>query len=405
MAESVSATVTPLPRRRRASRKLTRELVASLTPKATAYEVRDAELKGFLVRVEKSGTMTYYVEIARGKRLKVGRAAHLKPHIARDRAERILGNVANNRDPWEGIRQTKDDTAPSLGEFIAGSDPKEKDVAKWDGDYATWYRANRKEGRAYTENMQRLRAVFSDWWNMPLTEITPGMLETLKTERKVKHGNSNATIRRDLSRLRGVFRLARKRGFRNDAFEDVDLPGVDAGGVIRFLSDEERERLLAALETSPDYLRAMVLVSLNTGVRRGELFGLEWPNVDFKRNVLTVVGTTSKAGKTRHIPLNATARKALLDWKPKRAEGLVFPSRAGQFNTVKKSWRSLLKRAKVNGFRWHDMRHDFASRLVMKGIDLYTVGDLLGHDRAATTQKYAHLAPSHKSAAVEVLDD
>ena len=148
----------------------------------------------------------------------------------------------------------------------------------------------------------------------------------------------------------------------------------------------------------------MVTLSLNTGLRRGELFGLTWENVDLKNNTLTVEGATSKRQTTRHVALNATAKAALKDWKPKHASGLVFPGRAGKFWTVKKSWAALLRRAEITGFRWHDMRHDFASRLVMGGVDLYTVGELLGHDRVETTKRYAHLAPSHKAAAVGVLD-
>jgi integrase len=388
------APVTRLRRKRRS--KINRELIGQLKPEPAPYEVRDTELKGFLVRIYPSGLMSYFQELARAKRVKVGRAEEMKPHIARARAERIVGNVANDRDPWDGIRQVADDSAPSLGEFVAGSDPEEKDVQKWNGDYATWYAANRKAGRAFTENMRRLRDVFALWWALPLTEITPGMLESFKTDRKVKHKNSNATIRRDLSRLRGVFRLARKRGHRNDAFDEIDLPAPESTGIVRFLSDDERKRFLAALDKAPNYLSTMALVSLNTGVRRGELFGLEWSSIDFKQNVITVLATTSKSQRTRHIPMNATARGALLAWKPKRARGLVFPGRAGKFSTVKKSWKTLLKAAKVKNFRWNDMRHDFASRLVMKGIDLFTVGDLLGHDRASTTMIYAHLAPSHK---------
>jgi site-specific recombinase XerD len=396
-------------RRRRAEGEtnITRELVKSLAPKPKAYDVRDSALIGFLVRVQPSGIVTYYVEIARGKRIKLGRAAVLKAHRARDLAERVLGNVANNRDPWDGIRTpTAVAAAPTLGEFVAGTDPEELDVHKWDGDYATWYAANRKAGRAYTENMQRLRTVFRLWWATSITEITPGNLESFKTDRKRKHRNSNATIRRDLSRLRGAFRLARKRGFANDAFEQVELPDVDTKANIRFLHPDERKRLDQALanKKTPPYLRAMVGVSLNTGVRRGELFALTSQNVDLRQKLITIEGQTSKGVKSRHVPLNETARAVLRAWKPRRASGLVFPGRAGKYSTVKKSWRSLLKLAAVKRFRWHDMRHDFASQLVMRGIDLNTVRELLGHSTIATTLRYAHLAPSHKAAAVKVLD-
>lgn len=390
-----------------APRKITRDLVLQLEPRKAPYEIRDTEIRGFLVRVQPSGLSTYYVEIRRGKRLKIGRTAALKTAVARNRAERIIGNVANDRPPWEGIREEADG-APTLGEFIAG-DPEQEDVRKWTGDYATWYSANRKAGRAYTENMQRLKAVFALWWGLPLTEITAGMLESFKTDRKRKHKNSNATIRRDLSRLRGVFRLARKRGFRNDAFEHVELPDVDSAPKVRYLSEAERKRLDAALgiEATPQYLVAMVRVSLNTGLRRGELFGLTWQNVDIRRGVITVEGATSKRTTTRHVPINATTKAALTDWQKISGHrtGLVFPGRKGKFWTVKRAWASLLDRAEIKNFRWHDMRHDFASRLVMKGIDLYTVGSLLGHDRIETTQRYAHLAPEHRAAAVGALDE
>jgi integrase len=393
-------------RRKRPQVKLTRDTVPALKPEAKPYDQRDADLKGFMLRVEPSGTKAYYVEIARGKRIKIGRADVLKAHLARDRAERILGNVANDRPPWEGIRADVGDQVPTLGEFVAGTDPDEKDVRKWDGDYATWYAANRKSDRGFTENMSRLRTVFRLWWAAPVTSITPGMLESFKTDRVRKHGNAAATIRRDLSRLRGVFRLARKRGFPNDAFEHVDLPDVDTSPKVRFLSVEERKRLNSALanKSTPDYLCGMVRVSLNTGLRRGELFGLAWNNVDLRQKVLTVDSVTSKSTRTRHVPLNGSALAALKDWKPKHAHGLVFPGRGGKFWTVKKAWASLLKLAEVKDFRWHDMRHDFASRLVMGGVDLNTVRELLGHDRIDTTLRYSHLAPSHKSAAVSVLD-
>jgi integrase len=406
MQASAPAVIALKPDRFNAPRKLTRDAVSELTARDDPYEVRDTEIKGLLVRVQPSGVTTYYLEIARGKRIKLGRTASLKAHHARDIAERMLGNVANHRDPWDGIRAPTSTTSPTLGEFVAGSNPDEKDVRKWDGDYATWYAANRKQGRAYTENMQRLRTVLALWWKLPLTEITAGALESFKTDRKRKDKNSNATIRRDLSRIRGVFRLARKRGHANDAFDTVELPDVDTKGKVRFLDSDERRRLEQALglKETPEYLRAMVRVSLNTGLRRGELFGLTWDNVDLKQNTLTVEGATSKRQTTRHVALNATAKGALKDWKPKDAHGLVFPGRAGKFWTVKKSWAALLRRAEITGFRWHDMRHDFASRLVMGGIDLYTVGELLGHDRVETTKRYAHLAPSHKSAAVSVLD-
>jgi integrase len=153
-----------------------------------------------------------------------------------------------------------------------------------------------------------------------------------------------------------------------------------------------------------DHMKPMVLVSINTGIRRGELFQLRWADVDLKQRVLTVRGTTAKAAITRHVPLNQEAVDVLTTWKGRDANPLVFPGRDGEpFNNVKKAWAGVLNAAKVKAFRWHDLRHSFASKLVMAGVDLNTVRELLGHSDLKMTLRYAHLAPEHKADAVAKL--
>ena len=150
-----------------------------------------------------------------------------------------------------------------------------------------------------------------------------------------------------------------------------------------------------------DHLKPMVLLSLNTGIRQGELFRLSWENVDFQNRAITVIGTTAKSGKTRHVPLNSESLTVLQGWQKEDNNGLVFPGRNQRpFDNVKKSWSSLLAAAGIKDFRWHDMRHHFASRLVMAGVDLNCVRELLGHSDLKKTLRYAHLAPEHKAEAV-----
>lgn len=384
---------------------ITRDLVESLKPEVKAFERRDTKLKGFLIRVQPSGQKTYYVEYARHKRVKLGSDPELKTAVARDQATRVIGNVANGRDIWDGIKSTGA-SGPTLGDFIAGSNPKEEDVTKWDGAYAKWYSVRSKSPRSFRENLQALREWYRLWWEVPLTKITAGMIEDMKAVRRQTHGNSDGTIRRGLSRLAAVFSYAHKHGIENNAFEKVQLP-KDRAGKIRFLDDEERARLKQALglDSTPGYLRTMVIVSLHTGLRQGELFQLTWDNVDLKLGHLTVLDTTSKTPKTRHVPLHPVVRAALLAWQPKNAKGLVFKSKdGGKFDNVDKTWAALLKNAEIENFRWHDMRHDFVSQLVQNGVPLYTAGALAGHSRSTTTERYAHLAPSQKTDAIATLN-
>lgn len=161
--------------------------------------------------------------------------------------------------------------------------------------------------------------------------------------------------------------------------------------------------------TYADHLKPMVLLSLNTGMRQGEVFGLTWAEVHLGRREITVDGAKAKSGQTRHIPLNDEAWSVLSAWRD-QADGeaagpaLVFPNRDGQrFNNVRKSWEGVLAAAGITEFRWHDLRHSFASKLVMAGVDLNTVRELLGHSDIKMTLRYAHLAPEHKAAAVAKL--
>ncbi|NVJ91833.1 MAG: site-specific integrase [Methylocystaceae bacterium] len=155
--------------------------------------------------------------------------------------------------------------------------------------------------------------------------------------------------------------------------------------------------------TYADYLKPMVLLSLYTGMRRGEVFNLKWTDINFERHLLTVQGGGAKSGKTRHIPLNDNALQLLKDWQAQcnRSIELVFTNKDGQkFDHIKTSWKGVLKKAEIRDFRWHDLRHTFASWLVMESVDLNTVRELLGHSELQMTLRYAHLAPEHKAQAV-----
>jgi len=169
----------------------------------------------------------------------------------------------------------------------------------------------------------------------------------------------------------------------------------------RFLSDDERARLLTACKASKwPRLYVLVLMALTTGARKGELIGLRWQDIDFGLKVLHV--GRSKNGDSKVLPLVPAVVEQLLQFKGAPG-GLVFPSRLDPFKPMafESRWHQALRAAKVRDFRFHDCRHSCASYLAQHGATLLEIGDLLGHRQASMTKRYAHLAAGHRSALVE----
>lgn len=165
---------------------------------------------------------------------------------------------------------------------------------------------------------------------------------------------------------------------------------------------QRKRELLPALPHYGDHLTPAVLLSMNTGMRRGELLSLRWSSIELagKHPQLTIEGSSAKSHQTRHLPLNQEAVDVLKRWRERApSEERVFPVKTG----FKSAWAPLLVRAKITAFRWHDVRHHFASRLVQAGVPLNTVRELMGHASLAMTLRYAHLAPDQKREAVAKL--
>jgi integrase len=168
---------------------------------------------------------------------------------------------------------------------------------------------------------------------------------------------------------------------------------------VRYLTQAEEKRLLKAASPA---LRRLILVALHTGARRGELLELRWGGINLEVNTATIPASVTKGKRDRVLYLNARTLRAL--GKAKKAEAYVFPSPTGKrWWRAKQAWEAAVVAARLEDFHFHDLRHTFASRLVMAGEDLYTVSRLLGHASVAQTQRYAHLAPGKLASAVEVL--
>lgn len=393
-------------------------LIGKLTPKEKPYDVRDNKLTGFLIRVNVSGKMLYMCEYDRAKRITIGKVGILTPAQARDKAQEILGDYTKGLDPKNLKKSQK---ALSFSQFVQN-------------EYSPWFKANHKSHKSL-DNLKHFTNAFGD---KKLTEFNSFIIDKWRTKR-LEQNRTPATVNRNLATLKAAFAKAHEWGFvDNHPLKQLKLTRVDAISKVQYLTKEEenklrtildlREEKLRAARTNAnkwrrqrnqpefpdltnlpfaDYLKPMVLISINTGLRRGELLSLTWENINLANAILTVASESAKSGKARHVPLNKEALETfkLWDQQCKIKSGLVFPGKSGkQLTDIKKSWMTVLKKAQIENFRWHDMRHHFASRLVMASVDLNTVRELLGHSDIKMTLRYAHLAPEHKADAVAKLD-
>jgi integrase len=390
---------------------ITIKLLGSLKATAKPYELRDTKLSSFLVRVQPSGVVSFIAQLRRAERVTLGQY----PGCTLGRARKLAIKAINAAEGGASTAEVKalvrpDNSEPStLGSFLEET-------------YETWLVKNLKTGKA---EAARLKASFAKLIDSPMKEVTSGAVARWRTVR-VEQGAQPSSINRDLNTLKACFRRATEWGVIDTyPFDAVKTLKVDSRSVVRYLSADEESRLRQALsdrharkvtaresgnewrsargqrllpDDTVDHLRPMVLLSLNTGLRRGELFALRWRDLDLDRRVLTVTGSTSKSGNTRHLPLSDEAFDVLTAWQDRCSDrdGLIFPGSTGQpFHTLKTSWSKLLTDADVSSFRWHDMRHSFASKLVQAGVALNTVRALLGHEDIKMTLRYAHLAPSN----------
>ena len=333
------------------------------------------------------------------------------------RARTLALDVLNRHEAGEEIESVRN-KKPTLNEYLSGT-------------YMDWAVQNRKLG---SKIVNRMIFTCEMMLNTRIDRINELQVERWKAAR-LKSGVTPSTVKRDLAELKAALNRAVKWGYASDNPAKGVTLKVDQHHRVRFLTDTENKNLLKALqerdnkkregresgnrfrqersyELKPeiksysDYLTPMVLLAMQTGMRRSELFSLTWENMRLKGTPqLTVHAAHAKSGKTRHIPLNTAAVDVLQTWGKQNAQsGLVFPNAGGgQLTDIKTAWGKLIKDAKIKDFRFHDLRHDFASSLVMNGVDLYRVKELLGHGSIEITQRYAHLAPHTLAEAVEVL--
>lgn len=256
------------------------------------------------------------------------------------------------------------------------------------------------------------------WWKKEigfnlLADVTPAIIaqhrdSLLKgiTSRGTKR--SPSTVIRYIAALSHAFTIAvNEWGWLDDnPIRKVTKPRATSGRV-RFLSDEERKRLLAACKNSKSkHLYTAVVLAISTGMRHGELINLRWNNVDLING--SIILNDTKNGERRAVPL---ANHALEEIKKlskirKIDTDLLFPSQLTVHPVdIRKPWYSAIKKAKIDNFKFHDLRHCTASYLAMNGASLVEIAAVLGHKTLSMVKRYAHISQPHTHAIVSAMNE
>ncbi len=297
------------------------------------------------------------------------------------------------------------------------------------GELLDKYQENHKHQPAFYRNKSRWLKNFRDYFgaDKKVVDIRYVHLETYRNRLRQKLTRTgtmrkDSSINRELSCLRHVFKKA-------VAWEMLGTSPFDMGESLllkennqrlRFLTEEEIPRLL---EACPTHLRRIVECALHTGMRRGEILSLRWSQV---RNGFIYLEKT-KTNEARQIPINDRLAELFKEMRKERNFGQdhVFVYRRGEdklkgekpvrkrlavlpapeaVSSIRTAFISALERAGIRDFRFHDLRHTFASHLVMQGASIKEVQELLGHKTLAMTTRYAHLSQEHKKKAVNLLN-
>jgi len=250
--------------------------------------------------------------------------------------------------------------------------------------------------KVYVPIMKHLVEYFGEKY---LGEIDLRLINKYQTSRKGEV--ADITVNKEIEMIRICFNHAIKMKY----IYSNPVVGVQYYKIperkFRFLDEGEIATLLA---NSTGYIRDIILVAIYTGARKSEILNLTWDRVDFNNRL--VIYDKTKNNKIREIPMSSEIEAMLSKRRAADPKGIyVFPGEVGKpIGAMYKSFWSVLDKAEIKECRFHDLRHTFASHLVMAGVNILSVKELLGHSELSTTMIYAHLAPNHNRGAISALE-
>jgi len=253
------------------------------------------------------------------------------------------------------------------------------------------YSKNNK--RSWERDEQSIKHFLKYFRGKTLNQIASWHIEKYKSERKNEVKPS--TVNRELDTLRNMLNKAVDwnmiesspyKGIRHFRVNNTNL---------RIISEDEFNKLY---QVSSSELKPILLCAISTGMRLGELLSLKWNDTNLNDGYILV--RDSKNYESRTIPVNPTLLKVLSNLEKSSQSEYVFEGR----RTIKRAWTNALRKSGISHCRFHDLRHTFASRLVMAGVDLVTVAELMGHKDITMTKRYSHPTPEHKKRAIQHLN-
>lgn len=271
-------------------------------------------------------------------------------------------------------------------------------------DLAEKYDLFVRNQRSYKTKKNFIDNLKKEFGSLRLQNFSLSLLESYQS-RRLAEGRKPATVNRYLATIKHMFTKAVDwEMVPEDTFKRVRRVKLseENNRRLRYLSIEESDILVAAAEP---HLKPILTTALNTGMRRGEILGLTWEQVDLKHGFLLLDKT--KSGKRREIPINSSLSETLRTLLVARRIDIPFvffdPITGRRYQSVKRAFATACRRAGIYDFHFHDLRHTFASQLVMNGVDITTVSKLLGHASLTMTLRYSHLSPNHLKEAVNIL--
>jgi integrase len=346
-----------------------------------------ATQKGKLIMaVRKRGRIWYYDFMIRGIRYREAiPEAHTKKQAEQAEAQAKL-------DVFQG-KYGRPTGTHSLAQFA-------KEV------YLPWARDNK---RSWRSDVSRVEAIIQYYGKKSFREVSPILIEKFKRDRGLSETvrgskRSPASVNRELETLSRIFNMAIHNGqAETNPCQKVNKLRRD-NSRNRYLLPDEESRLMATLNEQGAYLRPIIVLALNTGMRRGEILGLKWSCVDFQRGIIYVGNT--KTSRDREVPMNAAVRQELLELHGLSECEYVFvnPETGARRVDIKKRFATICRETEIGNFRFHDLRHTAATRMADAGIDAFTIAEILGHTTLQMTKRYTHPLGENKRLAVESLN-